>query len=371
MFSLHGKKVLIAHPFLNFYGGAEYMLKVVASEIAPHADIFVFSYTKKIIEKLGIDQKRLIVPVGNILSPIYQQATPLYPAIIDTVEFNNYDYVLSFSYGYSHGIITNHHQKHVSYIQTPMRLLWLRESEFYWYNKVPLVKNIYQSILTWQRLWDKQAATRPDKLLANSQTVRDRINTFWGLDATVVHPPVDVAFYSQGFENAKKEEYFIMHSRLVRYKRVDLLIEAAKLVHKKLVIVGDGPDYKRLKAIKGKSTDIEFVGNVGEVEKRTLLQNAKGFVYASEEDFGIAPVEAMAAGLPIYALSAGGVKETVTSNEGIFFSQQEALCIADGWEKFESFTGQINPENQVRRASLFSQEKFIEGYLKNLENLVD
>jgi glycosyltransferase involved in cell wall biosynthesis len=220
-------------------------------------------------------------------------------------------------------------------------------------------------------MWDKQAATRPDKLLANSFTVQSRIDKFWGLPSEVVNPPVDVSFYSENLANAKKEEYYIFHSRLVRYKRTDLLIEAAKLSNKKLKIIGDGPDYKRLRSIAGNSGNIEFVGNSSEVEKRTLLQNALGFVYASEEDFGIAPVEAMAAGLPIYALDAGGVKETVTSAEGMFFEQQSATEIANGWSRFEEFAGQINPENQIKRATLFTKEKFIAGYLKKLEVLVD
>lgn len=371
MLSLHGKKVLIVHPFLNYYGGAEYMLNVVASKIAPQADIFVFSYKNKVVEKLGLDKKRIITPVGNLLSNIYQQATPLYPSLIDTLEFDDYEYILSFSYGYSHGIITNHHQKHLGYIQTPMRLLWLNESEYYWYNKVPVVKNIYQSILAWQRMWDKQAATRPDKLVANSITVQKRIEKFWELPSDVIYPPVDVSFYSNNLSSAKKEEYYIVHSRLVRYKRIDLVIEAAKLANKKLVVIGDGPDYKRLRSIASKSENIEFAGNVSEEEKRELLQNALGFVYAAEEDFGIAPVEAMAAGLPIYALNAGGVKETVTAAEGMFFDHQSASEIAKGWNSFEKFTGQINGENQVKRASLFSIEKFIEGYLKKLESLAD
>lgn len=359
---LQDKRILLLHPFLNFYGGAEYLLKVVATELFPKADIYTFSYQKNILSEMGISESRVISPLGRgIFSSLYTQATPLYPSMIDTLSADGYDLVLSFTYGYVHGIVTTHIQPHISFVQTPMRLLWLKESEYYWYNKVPGVRELYRSILAWQRVWDRQAAMRPDYLLANSNIVSKRVETFWGRTAEVVYPPVDTSFYTPG-EHVKKSDYFMTHSRLVRYKRIDVLIEACIQQKKKLMVVGDGPDYKRLKSAAKGSSLIEFTGYVSHEEKRQLLQGAKGFLFAAEEDFGIAPVEALAAGTPVLAFGKGGVTETITPDTGMFYKEQTAESLANALPNFELFVGHVNSGVLNKQAEKFSKKRFADVY---------
>lgn len=370
MLSLQEQKVLLLHPFLNFYGGAEYLLSVVANKIFPQSSIYTFSYRDEILREMGISKERIVSPFGSgVASSFYSQMTPLYPALIDTLSLDEYDLVLSFSYGYVHGVVTGHEQPHISYIQTPMRLLWLHESDYYWYDKMPLVREVYRSILAWQRVWDRQAATRPDYLLSNSQTVQKRIQTFWGREAAVVYPPVDTDFY-QPPNSIKKEEYFVTHSRLVRYKNIDILIDACRSHHKKLMIIGDGPDYKRLKRSAKGSSDITFTGYISHEEKRNILQKARGFLFAAEEDFGIAPVEALAAGTPVLAFGKGGVLETVTPDTGMFFKEQRADSVAASLSGFSTFTEKVSRAVLLAQAAKFSQEHFITSYLDNIKKNV-
>lgn len=368
MRSLHEAKILLVAPFLNYYGGAEYLFGVVANELFPNADIFTFSYKKKVLDFIGIERERVRTPFANgLMSAIYRELTPLYPAIIDSQNFGEYDIVISFSYGYVHGIVTTQNQLHVSYVHTPMRLLWLGDSERYWYDKFPGVREIYHSILTWQRLWDTQAAMRPDYLLANSGDVATRIKAFWNRKAEVLYPPVDVDFYTRSEVNTEKGDYFITHSRLVKYKKIDLLIKSMKLLKKNLVIVGTGPDERRLRAIAGNSEYIRFTGYVTHEQKRELLRKSRGFLFAAYEDFGIAPIEAMAAGIPVYVYEKGGVLETVNENCGRFFPEQTVESFCDHFYEFEEFAKSVDTKKIQEHAKIFNKEVFIKEFGQKIE----
>lgn len=365
------KRVLILHPFLNYYGGAESQLQLVANHLYPQADLFTFSYNPKILEFMGIEEKRIISPFGKgLLSHLYRQMTPLYPSLVDTLSFEKYDLILSFSYAYVHGLVTPHTVPHISYIQTPMRLLWLQESDYYIYNKIPLVKQVYQTILTWQRIWDQQAAMRPDYLLANSLEVQKRIEVFWRRPSAVLHPPVDTSFYTPRGPQ-KKDDYFVTHGRLVRYKRVDILIQACLQAKQRLKIIGSGPEYNSLKKVAKGSSDIEFIGQATHEEKRALLQQAKGYLFAAYEDFGIAPVEALASGTPVLAFGKGGAVETLTPDTGMFFKEQTSESVRGQLGHFEEFAAQVNQNILLKQASKFSKERFIEEYTRTVDERVD
>ncbi|MCC7303987.1 glycosyltransferase [bacterium] len=363
---LHEQRVLLLHPFLNFYGGAEYLLSVVAKEIFPNASIMTFSNNDAVLRQMGISSNRVVPLLGKgIGSRLYKQITPLYPSLVDTTGLGEFDIVLSFSYAYVHGFVTSHNQLHISHIQTPMRLLWLKESEHYVYDKIPLIREVYRSILAWQRVWDKQASTRPDYLLANSREVSNRISTFWGRPSDIVYPPVDTDFYLPT-EPVRKEEYYITHSRLVRYKRIDILIDACIAQKKKLVVVGDGPEYKKLVNYAKNSPDIVFTGYLSHTQKRELLQKANGFLFAAHEDFGIVPIEALAAGTPVLAFGRGGALETVTPDTGMFFKQQTADSISSQLPLFEKFVTQVNREVLKHQAEKFSKQSFIKNYTRQI-----
>jgi len=367
MVPLHKAKVLVLHPFLNFYGGAEYLLRVVVNEVVPQADIFTFSYRPAVLKEAEIDEKRIISPFGkSLLARAYRQMTPLYPSLMDTQAFDGYDVVLSFSYAYTHGLVTDNRTPHIAHIETPMRLLWLGASEYYWYDKVLLVRELYRSILAWQRVWDRQAATRPDYMLVNSKEVQQRVKAFWGRETEVVHPPVDTEYYRPA-ETVKKEDYFVTHSRLVEHKRIDVLIKTCTLAHKKLLVVGDGPSYKKLKRVANGSSDIVFTGYVSHSEKRDLAQKAKGFLFAADEDFGIAPVEALASGTPVLAYGNGGVLETITPDCGMLVKEQTAEAFSHAIDEFEAFAGQVSPKILFQQADRFSKKNFMQRYTESVE----
>jgi glycosyltransferase involved in cell wall biosynthesis len=366
MVPLHNARVLVLHPFLNFYGGSEYLLSVVVNEIVPQADIFTFSYRDSVIAETKIDRKRIISPFGDgLLARMYRQLTPLYPSLMDTQAFDGYDVVLSFSYAYVHGLVTSHRVPHVSYIHSPLRLLWMGFSDYYRYGKIPIVRNIYNSILSWQRIWDQQAATRPDYLLASSKEVQNRIRAFWSREAEVLHPPVDTDLYAKDMPSTK-EDYFVTSARLVEYKRIDLLIQACLAARKKLVVIGDGPMYKKLKRIAAGSPDITFTGYLSPEDNRKVVQKAKGYLYAAEEDFGISLVESLAAGTPVLTYGKGGAIETVTPDCGILVKEQSVESFSQALDEFERFAVQVSPKILQRQAAKFSRQNFVAQYTSTI-----
>jgi glycosyltransferase involved in cell wall biosynthesis len=364
---LNKKKVLILHPFLHANGGAEYMLSVLANQIFPEADIFTFSYTPAILQELNIDQKRIISPFGkSLLGRMYKFLTPFYPSLIESYNFSDYEFVISNSYAYVHGLITLPEQLHISFVLTPMRALWI-DYEYY-ISKIPLLNQISKSFLAAQRLWDRVAATRPDYLVAISKEVQARVKNFWGRESVIIYPPVDTKKFNTEVKN--ESDYFVTVSRLVKHKRIDVIINAIKQTNHKLTVVGNGPEMGYLRRLAGGNKNIDFKGHVSETEKVKILQNAKGFIFASNEDFGISVVEAMAAGLPVLAYKKGGAAETVNESvTGLFFEEQTAESLL---AVLEDFYNQINrskfaSEKIKLQADKFAQEKFTESVRSMIE----
>lgn len=364
---LNKKKVLILHPFLHANGGAEYMLSVLANQIFPQADIFTFSYTPKILQELNIDEGRIISPLGkSLLGRLYKFFTPIYPSLIESYNFSEYEIIISNSYAYVHGLITSPEQLHISFVLTPMRALWIDYD--YYISKIPVFSQISKSFLTSQRLWDQVASTRPDYLIAISNEVQARIKNFWGRESEVIYPPVDTRKFNS--ETKKESDYFVTVSRLVKHKRIDVIINAFNQTDFKLIIVGDGPEMGYLQRLARANKNIVFKGHTTEDEKINLLQNAKGFIFASEEDFGISVVEAMAAGTPILAYRKGGAVETVEESiSGLFFKEQKPDALLTALKEFnnEINTKNFQPEKTKLQASKFTKEIFI----KNVHNTVE
>ncbi|WKZ30607.1 MAG: glycosyltransferase [Candidatus Dojkabacteria bacterium] len=329
-------KTIIVHPFLKYYGGAEAMLSVLAHSVFPESDIFTFAYDKAVLDQLGIVESRVKSPFRDTMwSKYYREMSLFYPSLIESELWEGYDNIISLSYAYVHGLISQPDQFHTSFILTPMRLLWLGEEDRFWANKYPVMRHFYQKVLSQQRLWDAAAANRPDQLVAISEEVQSRIKSFWGRDSQVIYPPVDVEFFRPK-EQVKKKDYFITHARLVRHKRIDLMIQACIALKKKLIIIGEGPLFPELQELAGKSEYITFSGFLTDPDKRFLIQQAKGYLFASNEDFGISPVEAISAGTPVLAYRKGGALETVQAGvSGMFFDNQTIESITEGIVRFE------------------------------------
>ncbi|EFN9786646.1 glycosyltransferase family 4 protein, partial [Escherichia coli] len=254
----------------------------------------------------------------------YQRYLPFMPLAIEQLDVSKHEIILSSSHAVAKGVLTGPDQLHISYVHSPIRYAWDLQHQYL--REVGLDKGIKSYIarmlLHKIRLWDCRTANGVDHFIANSQFIARRIKKVYGRDADVIYPPVDVNRFELNFN---KEDYFFTASRLVPYKRIDLIVEAfSEMPNRKLVVIGDGPEMQKIKS-KAK-TNIEILGYQPDSVMQEYMRNAKAFVFAAEEDFGIIPVEAQACGTPVIAFGKGGALETirplgVDKPTGLFFQK--------------------------------------------------
>lgn len=286
---------------------------------------------------------------------LYQKYLPLFPFAIEHLDLSGYDLVISSSHCAAKGVITGPDQVHICYCHTPMRYAWDLMHEYLKETKLNTgIKGFFAKvILHYLRGWDVHSSRRVDHFIANSQYVARRIEKFYGREAHVIYPPVNLELFQL---EEKKEEYYITASRLVPYKRIDLIVEAfSHMPDKKLIVIGDGPDWKKVQ--KKAAKNVELLGYQEDAALARYLQKAKGFVFAAVEDFGITPVEAMATGTPVIAFGKGGVRETVVENEtGHFYEEQSVSALIAAVKSFEKM--QFDSKKCRARADCFSHTHF-------------
>jgi glycosyltransferase involved in cell wall biosynthesis len=351
-------KIALAHEFLSQYGGAEKTLEAMA-EIFSDAPIYTAKYNpKQMPEK--INARQIIYPKG-ILNRVTEKLFFLFrmPTIFEGFDFRDFDIVVSSGTTWNKGILTKPDQMHVTYIHTPPRFLYKYSQETTKWER-PLFKPIYSYLVNFLRLWDYAAAQRPDHIVTNSQTTRKRIKKFYGRDATVIYPPVELG--SEIDNGMKKAEapYFLAIGRLSKYKNFDLLVKTFNKIKYRLVIVGSGLEEENLKKLSGEN--IIFKGHVSDKEKHLLIENCLGLINpVVDEDFGIVPVEAMAHGKPVLAHKSGGHLETVIENEtGLFFDEPTPECLSEKLVEFEQMIKNKRFDRQKikEHAQKFSKERF-------------
>ncbi|HBR4738743.1 TPA: glycosyltransferase family 4 protein, partial [Klebsiella pneumoniae] len=262
----------------------------------------------------------------------YQRYLPFMPLAIEQLDVSKHEIILSSSHAVAKGVLTGPDQLHISYVHSPIRYAWDLQHQYL--REAGLDKGIKSYIarmlLHKIRLWDCRTANGVDHFIANSQFIARRIKKVYGRDADVIYPPVDVNRFELNFN---KEDYFFTASRLVPYKRIDLIVEAfSEMPNRKLVVIGDGPEMQKIKS-KAK-TNIEILGYQPDSVMQEYMRNAKAFVFAAEEDFGIIPVEAQACGTPVIAFGKGGALETirplgVDKPTGLFFQKQTVADIIE------------------------------------------
>jgi len=362
-------KVALVHDHLAQDGGAEKVLKVFA-DMFPEAPIYTLLYDKKNAEKYYKGRKIETSVIQKLPGGIkhYQWYMPFMPMAVEFFDLGSYDLVISDASAFAKGVITKPDSLHICYCHTPTRYIWSDTHQYISelkYNKY--LKKIIFLVLNYIRLWDRQAADRVDKFIANSKTVKRRIKKYYRRNSVVIYPPVEVdkfkisenieklSFVPQGGTSAGK--YFLIGCRLAPYKRVDIVIEAFKKLDLKLKIFGDGIDLPRLQKIAGNAENIEFLGRVTEEEKARLYSRAQAFLHPQEEDFGITPVESMASGRPVIAFRKGGATETVVEGKtGIFFETQTPEVIIEAVKNFDKYNW--NPQKIREHAKQFSEENF-------------
>ncbi len=325
-------KLALVHDWLNQLGGAEDVLEVLV-DLYPQQPIFTSLYWQKKmpahwqkwdIRTSFIDQ----LPFAHSKQQLY---FPLYPLAFEQFDFRDYDLVISNKSGFCHGVITGPETLHICYCLTPTRYIW-RYHQYVEQEQVGrLAQFVLPPFLTYLRQWDRLAADRVDHFIAISQAVRQRIAKIYRRDSTIIYPPVE----TRRFEPASKvDDYYLFVGRLVPYRRLDLLIEAFNRLQRPLLIAGTGRDKERLEALAGPS--VTFLGYVPDEDLPDLMARARAFMFPGEEDFGIAPIQAMAAGRPVIAYAGGGALETVIPGvTGGWFTEQTVEGIMQAVEQLD------------------------------------
>ena len=365
-------KIAIVHDQLREFGGAERVL-VALKEIYPQADVFTSTFDLNSLGEHKEIVKHWTVHVSwfgkiPLINRLYSPLRFLTPLIWESFDFSKYDLVISSTGSWMcKGIITKKPTIHISYIHHPPRYLYGYETAIEWQKH--LIIKIYGVFLNhFLRLWDYEASQKPDHLITNSIETQKRITKFYRRDSTVIYPPVNIPKEISNFkfpyvpQGKQTSNYFITVSRLARAKHVDLLIRAANKYKFHLKIVGVGRDMKYLQSIAGKT--VEFLGNVTDAKLNNLYQHAKAFLFASvDEEFGIAPVEAMGYELPVIAYSSGGLKETVHEGvNGYLFPKQTEKSVGDAIKKLQSLSSEKYIE--MRKNARKESEKYSEKIFK-------
>lgn len=343
-------------------GGGEKTL-FAALEMYPDADIFTLIYNKDAFRCTPIANTEIVTSYLDKL-PLAQthhrMLLPLMPSAIERFDLCKYDVVVSFSYAVAHGVRVNHGTRHISYTYTPMRYAWSNINLDGTHSRKNPILNL---VMEGFRAWDKAAASRVQEFAAISYGIAGRIRSAYQREARVIYPPVETERFSS---NGHHGNYFVTLSRLVPHKRIDLVIEAFSRSRLPLKIIGDGPQKLRLQ--KRATPNIEFLGYQSEEAVAQLLGNARGFVCAAEEDFGIAIVEAQAAGCPVITYKAGGALETVIDGTtGLFFTEQSAGSLIEALKRFEDSSPYFRRDDMVENAQKFSKARFRNSFQEFVE----
>ena len=352
------KKALI-HDWFSTYAGAEKCVESFTNiwddfEIYSLIDFLKDTDRDKILK--GKHAHASFIQKLPFAKDKYRNYLPLFPLAIEQFDLSGYDVVLSSSHAVAKGVLTHSNQLHIAYVHTPIRYAWdlyhqyLRESGLDRGLKGVLAKYFLHKI----RLWDASTANRVDHYVANSRYIARRIKKTYGKPSDVIYPPVDVDKFTL---REAKEEFYLTASRMVPYKKIDLIVEAFSQTDKKLLVIGDGPDMAKIKSKSGKN--IELLGFADDKTMADLMGRAKAFVFAAEEDFGITPVEAQACGTPVICFGRGGARETVRDGEsGLYFMEQNARGLLAAVAKFEQNYDKFEPV-KIRENSLkFSRARF-------------
>lgn len=371
-------KIAIVHEWFDSYAGSEKVLEQML-KVYPEADLFA------VVDFLP-QNKRWFIQNKNVTTTFIQKLPkaknkfrkylPLMPLAIEQLDLRKYDLVISNSHCVAKGVITGPNQLHISYVHSPIRYAWdLQQQYLEEANLQHGLKGwVAKIILHYMRLWDSRTGNNVDYFISNSKYIAKRIQKCYRRTAQVIYPPVAV----NDFTICKqKEDYYLTASRMVPYKKMDLIVEAfSKMTDKKLIVIGDGMQFEKVKSQAKKFENIVLLGYQPFEVLKEKMQKAKAFVFAAEEDFGIVPVEAQACGTPVIAYGKGGALETVINYDkenptGIFFKEQTADSIVNAVKIFEKNIKLFKPVNCRKNAERFSEARFRNEFKQFIENKIE
>jgi len=355
-------KTAIVHEWLVNYAGSE---RCVESFTNIWRDAPVFA----LVDFLNEDERRIILKGGKANTSFiqklpfsrnqYRKYLPLFPLAIEQFDLSPYDLVLSSSHAVAKGVLTNAYQLHICYCYTPMRYAW--DLYHIYLKEAGLLSGISgltaKMILHKLRTWDIISSNRVDHFIAISNHISRRIKKTYNRESIVIYPPVDVHLFEC---RSDKENFYLTASRMVSYKRIDVIVDAfSAMPDKKLVVIGDGPEMKKIKSKACKN--VEILGYQSFDSLKSYMQKTKAFIFAAEEDFGIIAIEVMACGTPVIAFNKGGVSETVSDNNtGILFNHQLPQSVKEAVLKFESIQDKFDPSIIRAHSQQFSRNIFEE-----------
>ena len=346
-------------------GGGEKVL-FTALEAYPHADVFTLVYNHDFFAKTPIVNKMVKTSFINVLPLAHKQHRwflPLMPAAIERFDLRAYDLIVSFSYAVAHGVNNYNGAHHVSYTYTPMRYAWTDININGTYTRKNL---ILDGLMQAFRKWDKKAAARVHAFAAISQAVSQRIANAYQRTAPVIYPPVEIERFKP---SDSREEFYITTSRLVPHKRIDIIVQAFSKLNLPLIVIGTGPELPRLQKLA--TPNIRFLGYESDEKVAELLGKARGFVSAAEEDFGIAIVEAQAAGCPVISFGKGGALETVSDGvTGLFFEEQAEGSLIEAIQKFERTYTCFHSSEIASHAQKYNKARFLFEFQQFIESKI-
>jgi glycosyltransferase involved in cell wall biosynthesis len=351
-------RVAIVHYWLLNRRGGEKVLDAFC-RLFPEADIFTLFCDPEILSS-EVRKHRVTASFLNPLKRQFRSLLPLMPMALESFDLRGYDLIVSSESGPAKGVIAPSSARHICYCHTPMRYLWdLYPAYRTEYTTSRLKRALMVPLSNYLRLWDFASAARVDQFLANSYHVRNRIWKTYRREAEVVYPPVDVDF----FHWQPAEDYFLIVSELVPYKRIDTAVRLFARNGRRLIIAGNGPEYARLRAMA--RPNVEFAGRVSDDHLRELYARCRALILPGEEDFGITPVEALASGKPVIALGRGGARESVPLSEptgGVFYESPDEFALSEALERFEVLEPGIRPGELQRHARRFSEAEFVRKF---------
>lgn len=371
-------RVALVHEWLLTHGGSEEITGQLCA-LFPEADLYTLVADPVPSLKALIGERRIVTSWLQRIPGAtrrHRLLLPLMPSAIERFDFREYDLVISVSHAVAKGVRTAGKTRHLNICCSPIRYAWDLQEQYL--SESGLATGLRglaaRALLARLRRWDRRTAERPTEILAISRFIAERIARVWGRESGLLYPPVETGYFGEAASadpGARESALYVTASRLVPYKRIPLIVEAFQhLPDRRLVVIGDGPDMPRARALAG--PNVTFLGHRSRAELRDWLQRANGFVFAAEEDFGIAPVEALAAGTPVVAYGKGGALETVSADSGVFFDAQTPAAVAAGLRQLEAAlaSGQVTRARCVKQAATFSVARFREALLAAVSALM-
>jgi glycosyltransferase involved in cell wall biosynthesis len=359
-------RVALVHDYLNQSGGAEHVVEIF-HHLFPDAPVFTSVYNPKAMPAFwrSVDVRTTFMQRLGPSLRTAKRLLPLYPFAFESIDLSEYDLVLSSCSTFSKGVITSPESIHVCYCHNTTRVLWMYHEYLAHERLGPVQRAVLTPLITPLRTWDYQAAQRVDHFVANSVTTAARIQKFYRRPSVVIEPPVRTADFAGG--DGTFDDAFLLIARLQSYKRIDLAVQAATRLGKTLLVAGAGPDEKRLRSLAGPT--VRFLGRVNNNERVRLLQRCAALIVPGREDFGLATVEALAAGRPVLGYAKGGTLEIVQPGRtGSFFQEQTVDALAEAMAGFDPTS--YDPDACRQGAAYYDVARFQERLLSYLDSLI-